>query len=47
VIDSLGDRGTDRIPVAQTDEAKTLSEILRAFRDEVAQSPWNRLLKDI
>ena len=47
VIDSLDDRGTDRIPVAQTDETKTLSEIVRAFRDEVAQSPSNRLLKDI
>jgi len=47
VIDSLEDRGTDAIPVAQTAEAKALSEILRAFRDEVAQSPSNRLLKDI
>ena len=47
VIDSLEDRGTDAIPVAQTDESKALSEILRAFRDVVAQSPSNRLLKDI
>jgi membrane protein len=47
VIDSLEDRGTDAIPVAQTDESKALSEILRAFRDMVAQSPSNRLLKDI
>jgi len=47
IVDSLEDRGTDAIPVAQTDESKTLSEILRAFRDEVAQSPSNRLLKDI
>jgi membrane protein len=47
VIDSLEDRGTDTIPVAQTDESKVLSEILRAFRDVVAQSPSNRLLKDI
>lgn len=47
VIDSLEDRGTDAIPVAQTDESKALSEILRTFRDVVAQSPSNRLLKDI
>ena len=47
VIDSLEDSGTDAIPVAQTDESKALSEILRAFRDVVAQSPSNRLLKDI
>jgi membrane protein len=47
VIDSLEDRGTNAIPVAQTDESKALSEILRAFRDMVAQSPSNRLLKDI
>ncbi len=47
VIDSLEDRGTDSIPVAKTAESEALSEILRAFRDEVAQSLSNRLLKDI
>ncbi|HPQ43596.1 MAG TPA: YihY/virulence factor BrkB family protein [Syntrophales bacterium] len=47
VIDSLEDRGTDAIPVAETEEGKTLSEILRSFRNEVARSPSNRLLKDI
>jgi len=47
VIDSLENRGTDAIPVAQTDESKALSEILCSFRDVVAKSPLNRLLKDI
>ena len=47
VIDSLEDRGTDAIPVVKTAESKALSKILSAFRDEVAQSSSNRLLKDI
>ncbi|MBW2559106.1 MAG: YihY/virulence factor BrkB family protein [Deltaproteobacteria bacterium] len=47
VVNALEDRGTDAIPVAQTAEVQALSDILRVFRDEVAQSPSNRLLKDI
>ncbi len=47
IINALEDSGTDSIPVTQTEEGKALSEILSAFRDEVAQSPSNRLLKDI
>ena len=47
VIDALDDRGTDAIPVAETEEGKVLSTILQTFRDEVARSPSNRLLKDI
>jgi len=47
VVDALDDRGTDAIPVAQTDGTKALSTILHTFRDEVARSPSNRLLKDI
>ena len=47
VIDALDDRGTDAIPVAETEEGKALSTILQTFRDEVARSPSNRLLKDI
>ncbi|MBN2569649.1 MAG: YihY family inner membrane protein [Deltaproteobacteria bacterium] len=47
VIDSLEDSGTDEIPAARTDESKALSEILHAFRDELAKSPSNRLFKDI
>ncbi len=47
VIDSLETRGTDAIPVANTKEVKILSEILQKFTDEIAQSPSNRLLKDV
>jgi membrane protein len=47
VLESLEDKGVDTIPVAQTAESKALSEILTAFRDEIEQSPSNRLLKDI
>jgi membrane protein len=47
IVDALDDRGTDAIPVAQTDGSKSLSAILQTFRDEVARSPSNRLLKDI
>jgi len=47
IVDALEDQGTDAIPVTQTEEGKALSTILQTFRDEVAQSPSNRLLKDI
>jgi membrane protein len=47
VIDALEQRGTDNIPVAQTEELKTLSEMLQTFNDTIEKSPANRLLKDI
>jgi membrane protein len=47
VINSLEDSGTNSIPVVRTDESKTLSDILRTFRNVITQSPSNRLLKDI
>ena len=47
VIDALEQRGTDNIPVAQTEELKTLSETLQTFNDTIEKSPANRLLKDI
>ncbi|MBW1828277.1 MAG: YihY/virulence factor BrkB family protein [Deltaproteobacteria bacterium] len=47
VIDSLNQRGSDAIPVAQTRELKVLSETLREFGDIVDKSSANKLLKDI
>jgi membrane protein len=47
VINALEDRGTNTIPVAQTNESKAISEILLVFRNEAVKSPANRLLKDI
>jgi membrane protein len=47
VIDALERRGTDNIPVAQTEELKTLSEMLQTFNDTIEKSSANKLLKDI
>ena len=47
VIDALEQRGTDNIPVAQTEELKTLSEALQIFNDTIEKSSANKLLKDI
>jgi hypothetical protein len=43
----LEQRGTDNIPVAQTEELKTLSETLQTFNDTIEKSSANKLLKDI
>ncbi len=47
IINALEQRGTDKIPVAQTKELKTLSEALQTFDDTIEKSPANSLLKDI
>ena len=47
VLETLDQRGMDTIPVAQTKTLKTLSSYLVQFRDAVAQSPANVLLKEI
>lgn len=47
ILDSLEQRGTDRIPVAQTNELKVLSQALKDFSEAMEQSPANRLLVDI
>ncbi len=47
VIDALEQKGTDNIPVAQTEELKTLSETLQTFNDTIEKSSANKLLKDI
>jgi len=47
ILDSLEQLGTDRIPVAQTDELEALSGALVDFSKAMEQSPANRLLSDI
>lgn len=47
ILDALDNSGTESIPVARTEELETLSEILRTFRDDMARSPANRLLRNI
>jgi membrane protein len=47
IIDALDQKGVNNIPVAQTAELKSLSEVLHSFSNEIKKSPANRLLKDI
>jgi membrane protein len=47
IIEALDQKGVDEIPVAQTSELKSLSEVLKSFSNEIEKSPANRLLKDI
>ena len=47
VIDALEQRGTDNIPVAETEELQTISESLKAFNELLEHSEANRLLKEI
>lgn len=47
IIEALEQRGDDNIPFAQSRELKVLSDALEEFRNTVAKSPANRLLKDI
>jgi membrane protein len=47
VVESLEDRGIDDIPVVRTAGSKVISETLQAFRNEIAKSRVDKLLKDI
>ncbi len=47
IIEALEHKGVDNIPVAQTPELQSLSEVLSTFSDEIEKSPANLLLKDI
>jgi membrane protein len=47
VLEALDQRGVKSIPVAQSRELGVLSEALEGIREAVAQSPANKLLKDI
>ncbi len=47
IIEALEQKGVDNIPVAQTPELQSLSEVLSTFSDEIENSPANCLLKDI
>ncbi|MBW1897156.1 MAG: YihY/virulence factor BrkB family protein, partial [Deltaproteobacteria bacterium] len=47
VIDNLEHRGTDHLPVAESEELAKLSDYLRDLDKAVEQSPKNVLLKEI
>ncbi len=47
IIDALEQRGNNTIPLAQTPEAKKLSETLRTFKEIMEKSPENIRLKDM
>ena len=47
IIEAMEQKGVDNIPVAQTPELQSLSEVLATFGAEIEKSPANCLLKDI
>ncbi|MCP4691236.1 MAG: YihY/virulence factor BrkB family protein [Desulfobacterales bacterium] len=47
VIDALENNGEDHLPMAQSDELKTLSESLASFNTSLENSSANKLLSDI
>lgn len=47
VVEALDTLGSDRIPVAPSDQLEKIEESLAAFRELVIRSPANRLLKEI
>jgi membrane protein len=47
IIDALEKRGSNDIPVAQTEEFKVLSNALQTFSDTIEKSPANGLLREI
>ncbi|MDX1708961.1 MAG: YihY/virulence factor BrkB family protein [Desulfobacterales bacterium] len=47
VLQALDHQGIEDIPVAQTDELQALSQALKDFSQSMAESPANKLLKEI
>ena len=47
VLEALEQTGSDTVPVAKTEEYRTLSEALKNFSEAMERSPANKLLKDI
>ncbi len=47
VLAALDRKGSDDIPLAQTESLKTLSDVMREFDRLLEESPKNRLLRDI
>ena len=47
VVDNLEHRGTDHLPIAESEELAKLSDYLRDLGKAVEQSPKNVLLKEI
>ncbi len=47
VLEALDQKGTDDLPVAKTEDYRALSDALKKFTKAMAESPANKLLKDI
>jgi hypothetical protein len=47
VLEALDHKGTENIPVANTSEFQALSDALKEFSEAMAESPANKLLKNI
>ena len=47
VLDALDARGTDELPLPETEEVRELNEAFRAFHKNFLRSPANRPLRDI
>ena len=47
VLQALGGRGTDDIPVIESPELGKLSDCLKTFAEAAAKSPANMLLREI
>lgn len=47
VVDALEQLGSDHVPVAQSEELRSIGESLKRFDDLIEKSPDNVLLKDI
>ena len=47
VIDALEQRGSDQIPITESDALHKLSEGLKVFSDLIEKSPANQRLKEI
>ena len=47
VLEALDHKGTEDIPIAKTEDHQTLLDALKDFSEAMAESPANKLLKDI
>jgi membrane protein len=47
ILEAIEENGIDTIPVAKTEELKTLSDSMKKFSEAMENSPANKLLKDI
>jgi len=47
VLETMDKKGTDKVPVAESQELLKLKESFKTFEDIIRRSPANKLLKDI